>query len=33
VTGVPYIVVYTIADRAEEVSLVGIFHGSRDRRD
>jgi plasmid stabilization system protein ParE len=32
VTGTPYIVVYTIDHEAEDLTVVAVFHGSRNRQ-
>ena len=31
VVGLPYIIVYEVDDAANEVAIIGIFHGAQDR--
>jgi addiction module RelE/StbE family toxin len=31
VTGLPYILVYTVNQEADELTVVGVFHGARNR--
>ena len=31
VRGLPYIIVYEVDDRFEVVTILGVFHGARDR--
>jgi toxin ParE1/3/4 len=33
VVGLPYIIVYEIDEVAQEVAIVAVFHGARDRDD
>ena len=31
VSGTPYIIVYMVDDKADELTVIGIFHGRRNR--
>jgi toxin ParE1/3/4 len=31
VVGLPYVIVYEVDDAANEVAIIGIFHGAQDR--
>jgi plasmid stabilization system protein ParE len=32
VVGLPYIIVYEVDQAADEVAIIAVFHGARDRR-